>query len=324
MKLKTRNKVKLLILAVLIGSLLITACSKETAGLKEGVVATVNGTEILEEEYNKLLDYYLSELRAKHDLTDDLLNQDSGTGMTLLETLKQELLDTIILNEIIAKEAEKSNIEIDEEELQQLYEENHLKLMEEDEEYKKIIEENKIDENFIKNQMRKDLLGYEYKIFFFDQLKITEEDIETFYNENSQIFSPEEIKAKHIVVEDEKLAKDIAEKLEDGEDFASLAGEYSTEPAAQSGSGGDLGYFGRGAMLAEFEEAAFNLEIGEISEPVKTQYGYHIIIVEDKRQETVEIEDAREQIEFHIKEIDYQTHIGETFENADIVRRDEL
>ena len=129
--------------------------SKLGPKLKEGVVATVNGMEISEDEYNKLLNYYLSELRARHNLADDELNKDIGTGMTLLDSLKSEVLNTIILSKIIAQKAEANNIKVDEAELQELYEENHLKLLEEDEDYKKIIEENKIDEDFVKNQMRK-------------------------------------------------------------------------------------------------------------------------------------------------------------------------
>lgn len=321
---KHKFKLAILIIAVLVIAVLITGKPGMSPGLKEGVVATVNGMEISEDEYNKLLSCFLSELRAEYNLTDDTLSSDTGTGMTLLDSLKSDVLDRIIINEIIAEEAAKNNIKVDESELQKSYEENHLKLMEEDEEYKRIIDENGISDDFIKEQMRKNLLGYKYKEFYLDKLQISDDTAKTFYDENNQIFHSEEIKAKHIVVDDEQLAKGIAEKLEAGEDFETLAGEHSTEPDADQ-TGGDLGYFTRDANLVpEFKDAAFALEIGKISEPVKTEFGYHIIVVEDKREETVEFEEAKEGIKFSLKESDYQNHIGGIFQEADIVKKNEL
>jgi peptidyl-prolyl cis-trans isomerase C len=90
----------------------------------------------------------------------------------------------------------------------------------------------------------------------------------------------QEIHARHILVETEEDAKAVAERLKKGEDFATVAKEKSKDPSAE---GGDLGFFGRGQMLKPFEDAAFALEIGQVSDPVKTQFGWHIIKVEEKR-----------------------------------------
>ncbi|MDE1871515.1 MAG: peptidylprolyl isomerase [Candidatus Micrarchaeota archaeon] len=83
------------------------------------------------------------------------------------------------------------------------------------------------------------------------------------------------IRCAHILVEKESTAKEILEKLSKGESFAKLAGEYSLDGTRKTG--GDLGFFGRGMMVKEFENAAFSLEKGQVSGIVRTQFGYHII-----------------------------------------------
>lgn len=93
--------------------------------------------------------------------------------------------------------------------------------------------------------------------------------------------SQEEVRARHILVESEDEAKQIRKKLEDGGDFAELAREFSKDRGGQDG--GDLGYFTRGQMVKPFEDVAFQLETGKLSTPVKSDFGWHIIKVEDKR-----------------------------------------
>ncbi|WP_181349241.1 peptidylprolyl isomerase [Thalassobacillus sp. CUG 92003] len=90
-----------------------------------------------------------------------------------------------------------------------------------------------------------------------------------------------EIKASHILVEDQKTAKEVKQKLENGGDFAKLAKEYSTDGSSEQG--GDLGYFSSDAMVPKFTDAAYSLEKGEVSDVVQTQHGFHIIKVTDKR-----------------------------------------
>ena len=94
--------------------------------------------------------------------------------------------------------------------------------------------------------------------------------------------SREEISARHILVNSEEEALGLIDKLKEGADFSELAKEFSTGPSGPKG--GDLGYFGRGQMVPDFEAAAFNLEIGTFSSrPVRTQFGWHVIKLEDKR-----------------------------------------
>lgn len=89
------------------------------------------------------------------------------------------------------------------------------------------------------------------------------------------------VKASHILVPTESKAKTLKVMLDEGEDFAYLARQYSQCPSKSIG--GDLGYFKRGQMVKEFEFAAFNLPVGEVSEPVQTQFGWHLIKVVDKK-----------------------------------------
>ncbi|WP_338470512.1 peptidylprolyl isomerase [Niallia sp. XMNu-256] len=107
---------------------------------------------------------------------------------------------------------------------------------------------------------------------------ITDKDVKKYYEEE---YRPD-IKARHILVEDEEKAKEVKSKLDAGEKFEDLAKEYSTDGTAEKG--GDLGWFGPGAMVPEFEEAAYALDVNEISEPVQSQFGFHIIQVTDKKE----------------------------------------
>lgn len=119
---------------------------------------------------------------------------------------------------------------------------------------------------------------------FMKDVTIDDDEVKKFYDENpDQFMAPEQIRASHILVDDEKLAEDIIKQINDGsKSFEELAVEYSNCPSAQAG--GDLNYFTKGQMVPEFEAAAIELEPGQMAqEPVKTQFGYHIIKTTDKK-----------------------------------------
>ncbi len=90
-----------------------------------------------------------------------------------------------------------------------------------------------------------------------------------------------EVRASHILVKEEKTAKKLKEDIDAGADFGKLAKKHSICPSGASG--GDLGFFSKGQMVKEFEDAAFSLPVGTVSGPVKTQFGYHLIMVTSKR-----------------------------------------
>lgn len=115
---------------------------------------------------------------------------------------------------------------------------------------------------------------------------VTDEAVRAEYDKYVAAFTPQdEIRASHILVEDEQKARDLRAEAEGGSDFAALARENSIDPGAANG--GDLGFFSKGMMVPEFEGAAFALgEPGAISEPVKSQFGWHVIKLEEKRLST--------------------------------------
>ncbi|MEZ5816052.1 MAG: peptidylprolyl isomerase [Hyphomicrobiaceae bacterium] len=122
--------------------------------------------------------------------------------------------------------------------------------------------------------------------FFDHSVKgaVSEADAKTFYDEQvAATPAQEEVRARHILVDTEDKAKEIYEKIAHGADFMQMAKQFSKDPGSKE-DGGDLGYFVRGRMVPQFEEAAFKLEKGEVSLPVKSKFGWHLIKVEDKRQ----------------------------------------
>lgn len=140
------------------------------------------------------------------------------------------------------------------------------------------------------------------------RIDITEDEIKTYFEENKESLNEEEqVEASHILVEDEATAKEVAKKLADGGDFAALAKEYSQDEA-NAEKGGELGYFAKGKMVPEFDKAAFSMKPDTISEPIKTDFGYHIIHVTDKKEaKEATYEDHKDDIKEQLVDAQIQT-----------------
>ncbi|MCK2000412.1 peptidylprolyl isomerase [[Brevibacterium] frigoritolerans] len=138
------------------------------------------------------------------------------------------------------------------------------------------------DEKTFKAQLKISLLQKEAVT---DGIKVTDKQLKEYYSKNKDQFIT--VKAQHILVADENKAKELKQKLENGADFAKLAKENSTDTASAQ-EGGTLGEFKKGQMVAEFDEVAFTIKPGTISEPIKSQFGYHIIKVNERNEKSFE------------------------------------
>lgn len=132
------------------------------------------------------------------------------------------------------------------------------------------------------------------------EVKVEEEELKEYYNDNQDYFKDgAKVSAKHILVDSEEKALEVLKAINNKMTFEEAAQQFSSCPS--KAQGGSLGEFARGVMVPEFEEAAFSLEVGVISQPVKTQFGYHIIMVENRAEEVIKsYEEVKEIIKAHM------------------------
>ena len=282
-----RKKMKLIKLMLIIAVFAISVGAAEVKDASmtgedlTNVAAIVNGQKIAISEVDSLAEMTLSrypeQMRASQE-----------------KVIKKKILDTKIFGELVSQKATEMGIKISDEscesEVTKMISGRGISL----EDYKKMIADAGRDYNELLGQVRKSLEFEEIivKLSDADKLKVSDEDIKTFFDENKdKMAAPAEVKASHILVkaenESEKAAakakiEEILAKLKAGGDFASLAKENSDCPSKERG--GDLGFFGQGQMVKPFEDAAFGMEVGDISDVVETQFGYHIILVTDKHE----------------------------------------
>lgn len=286
---KRFKKILKMVAAPIALSAFLVGCSD---GGDSRTVATVNDEKITEGELNKLL--------------------QSQYGTTAL--------DSLVTNKIVELEAKKLDIKVTDKEIEEEYKTYTESYGGEDALLKGLEEF-----NMTKEDIEKDIENYLLTLKVMeDYIGITDEDVKAYFEENKESFNTEaQVEASHILVEDEATANEVLEKLNAGEDFAELAHDYSTDTASAE-NGGELGYFSSGQMVEEFEKAAFAMEVGEVSKtPVKTEHGYHIIKVTDKK-EAVEAdfesskEEAREKlVEARVNE-QYSAWVEEKMEEYDI------
>ena len=214
----------------------------------------------------------MSKVLAKvngYEITEDMLNEtvdslrtQQNVNITDAED-KANLLDELIARQLVVEDAVESGL-TKTEEFQKMYRE--------------IVFQHSIAQ-------------------LFKTVEVTDADCLAFYNENQAQFQQPTVRAAHILVDSEEKAEELLAAIKAGADFHQLASENSSCPSSERG--GDLGEFGPGQMVPEFEQAAFALKIGEVSNVVKSQFGYHLIKLLD-RNDVVPFEGVKEQIQQYL------------------------
>ncbi len=312
-----KKLISLLLIVVLMLS--VVGCQAKEPAVEEApenVVAVANGEEISIDDYMK--NFKILEYTYTVAYGEDIWTEEYN-GQPLKDVIKEELLNNLITERIISQVVSEKGVEIDEVDIETYYQEFQAAI-DNDADLADFYAENEIDEVFIREQIKRQLIVDEYFKFVEDDVKADETQLADLY-ENFKL----EVRASHILVPTEEVALSVLSRLET-EDFATVASEVSEDPGSKD-SGGDLGFFARSVMIPEFEAVAFELEVGETSEPVQTTYGYHIIKVEDYHtlnglMETGITEDEIEMFKNYIVSFlandEFDNQVAQLYENADI------
>ena len=270
-------------LTLILASTVVLAEEKKTNSDR---VAVVNGVNIASKDFNQALNYYLQMVAQRGQQIPE----------SQMPEIKNAILENLIITELLFQESKQKGIQVNAEDVTKQLQSIKQQVPSEAE-FKKLLGENQITESDLRLQIERDmaiqqLINKEVA----QKVMISDEESKTYYDTHPQSFvQPEQVRASHILIkvdadateaqktEARKKITAIQQKLKKGEDFASLAENYSEDTTSKKG--GDLGYFGRGQMVEPFEEAAFSLKPNEISDIVETQYGYHLIKVVDKKPE---------------------------------------
>ena len=266
------KKLTALLLVVVMISLTGCASKGETKEKENGVdtknaVAVINDTVVDIDTFNTMFGLYLAQYGEEYMETevDGVKNSDS---------VKEYILNSTVINTLIEQYVVSTGYKLDEAAVKENVDKFN-KSLDEDSVKKGYFETAGATESFIESQIRMNMFIKAYQDIVYKEASEDKTKLDELYASEKVL-----VKARHILLEDEATAKDIKAKLDAGEDFNALAQQNSKDQGSAT-EGGDLGYFGRNVMVAEFDEAAFSLEIGAVSEPIRTEHGYHIIKVED-------------------------------------------
>ncbi len=281
-------------------------------------VAIVNDYEISIKEYKAELREVLAKMKLETP------NQEA----------KNRALDQLIDGYLLLCKAKSSDIEITQDEIDNEFIELLLEY-DSKEDFDKMMTQNGLDYDKVKDKIHNELLIKKYiNCNFPPSVEIPMEKLNHIYLENNEVFKTQEmIKASHILIrgdsaESLKKIRELRETINTADEFIAEVTNCSECPSCSIC--GDLGYITRGKMVKEFEDVAFNLKINEISQPVKTQFGYHLIMVTDrKKSEIAKFEDVKDALQKRLQQIECELnlikHIKELRSNAEIfIKHDAL
>ncbi len=276
------------------------------------IAAEVNGIKIPMAKFTSQLQTVLQQYASQGVAIDDSRKTQ----------LRQKVLDNLIGQELLYQDAEKKGIKVSKEDVDTQLD-GIKKQFKDDAEYQNALKSQGITEDFLKGDIKMNIALNKYiDKTFKPQVTITDAEDAAFYGANPQYFSqPEQIRASHILIKVPKDAdaatkaaarkkiEDVQKKLKGGAKFSDLAKKVSEGPSSKNG--GDLGYFGKGQMVKPFEDAAFALKKGEMSNIVETQFGYHIIKLTDRKAAgLVPYDKVKKQIQDHL----FQVKLGDVIQ----------
>lgn len=292
-------------------------------------IASGDGITIGRGEFNQAVAW--AKYMTEKQYGSGMWTRIAQNGQTWAEVFPQIVLDKFIAGEIVAKAAKSQNIQATESEITGETA-KYQDLINGDPNLALMVRQNNIGQWFLRGMARENILGAKYQENYLNSVKISDDEIKQYYDDNRSSFSYEKVKAAHILIKtrDESSAEgkaynqsafqkatEIVKQARAGQDFAKLAGEYSEDPGTAP-NGGELGYFGRGVMVKEFEDAAFSLNKGQISDVVQTIYGYHIIKVEDHITGILEFDQVKDDIKKLLANDKLQEHINSLVKEANV------
>jgi len=280
-------------------------------------VAVVNGDVITRGDLDRAVDF------GKRQA----MQQGKPLSPEQLKALEKDSLDKLIGIQLLYQASKKAGNKVDDKQVDEKFAQFRKRFPSE-EAFKKAMGEWHVTEADMKAELKKGMVTEALVTKkFVDKTTVPEEKAKAYYDSHPQFFKqPEKVKASHILIkvkpdaseaekaEAMKKIKKVQEQLKKGDDFAEVAKKSSEGPSASKG--GDLGYFGRGQMVGPFEETAFSLEPGKVSDVVKTQFGYHLIKVTDKKPEsTIPFDAVKPRIEQYLKQEEVQKEIKKYIDN---------
>jgi peptidyl-prolyl cis-trans isomerase C len=275
----------------------------------EAKVAVANGAVITKAQ----LDREMAAVKQR------LMKERGPIPNEQLENLEKSVLESLIDRELISQEAQKEGYKVENAQVDQRMKELQGRFPSQTD-FQAALGQMGLSEDDLRSQIKRELTLQQFiDKKFAPEAVVTDEKAKTYYETHPEAFmQPEQVRARHILIkvepgasETEKAASlkklaDIQGRVKKGEDFAKLATEFSDGPSKTKG--GDLGYFRRGQMVKPFENAAFALKPGEVSDIVETQFGYHLIKSVDKKPES---KIAYEEVKARLKEYLKQEKIRE-------------
>ncbi|MEF3254836.1 MAG: peptidylprolyl isomerase [Deferribacterales bacterium] len=282
----------------------------------DAVVAKVGKTNITEKE----VEIILNDIVRKQGYDPKALDQKDPKVAEVKNDIVKNLVQREILYTLASKQIPKDIDTKTNETFKQL-----KKKYPDEKAFNEAIKSASTNEKEIKEKIRKNLILENYVNTLSKDIKVTDQEKKDFYSKNQDIFKdPELVKASHILIKVDDKTKDadakkkidsIYKELKSGKNFEELAKQYSQDGTAPKG--GDLGYFPRGVMVKEFEKIAFSTKPGTFSKPFKTDFGYHIIKVIDKKApKTYKYEEVEKHIESKLKMDKLKTVIDKKVEEA--------